>query len=48
MSNKKIQSGTRAGFKAGMGGKKVRSSGQGRGLGKGQGAGPKGVPIKKK
>ena len=48
MSNKKIQSGTKAGYKAGMGGKKIRSAGQGKGLQKGAGAGPRGIPIKKK
>lgn len=40
--------GTPEGFKAGMGGQKIRSKGLGRGLGRGRGAGPLGVPIGKR
>jgi len=42
------KAGTPAGYKAGLGGQKIRSGGQGRGLGRGQGMGPIGKPAKKK
>ena len=34
------KAGTKAGYKAGLGGQKIRSDGKGRGLGRGKGAGP--------
>jgi len=34
------KAGTRAGYKAGLGGKKIRSKGKGRGLQTGKGRGP--------
>ena len=37
---KKIKTGTPAGYKAGLSGRKTRSQGQGRGLGRGKGSGP--------
>lgn len=37
---KKTKAGTPAGYKAGLGGQRIRSRGQGRGLGYGQGRGP--------
>jgi len=42
------KAGTPAGYKAGLGGRKIRSKGQGRGLGRGRGAGPIGKPSTKK
>ena len=42
------KAGTRAGYKAGLGGQKIRSKGKGQGLSRGKGAGPRGVPIHKK
>jgi len=35
------KAGTPAGYRAGLGGKKIRSKGKGRGLQKGKGKGPK-------
>jgi len=41
----KPKAGTAAGYKAGLGGQKIRSGGAGRGLGRGRGKGPMGIPI---
>lgn len=42
MSRKKAtpKAGTPAGYRAGLGGKKIKSGGKGRGLGTGKGSGP--------
>ena len=40
--------GTVAGYRAGLGGQKIRSRGAGRGLSRGKGRGPIGVPYKAK
>ena len=44
----KAKAGTPAGYKAGLGGQKIRSKGKGRGLGFGKGKGPIGIPIGRK
>lgn len=41
---KKPKAGTPAGYRAGLGGQKIRSKGKGRGLGRGRGSGPIGFP----
>lgn len=41
----KPKAGTSAGYRAGLGGQKIRSKGKGRGLGRGQGKGPIGRPF---
>ena len=45
---KKPKAGTPAGYKAGLGGQKIRSKGKGRGLGIGRGRGPIGFPVGQK
>ena len=40
------RAGTPAGYKAGLGGQKIRSHGQGRGLGRGRGRGPIGISYR--
>lgn len=45
---RKVKAGTPAGFRAGLGGQRIRSKGAGRGLGRGRGRGPLGVPIRRK
>jgi len=44
---KRLRAGTPAGYKAGLGGKKIKSKGQGKGLMRGKGKGPIGVPYNK-
>jgi len=45
---KRIRAGTPAGYRAGLSGQKIRSSGRGRGLGRGRGKGPVGRPYTKR
>jgi len=45
---KAARAGTAAGYRAGLGGKRIRSKGAGRGLGRGKGKGPLGVPVRRK
>lgn len=45
---RRAKAGTSAGYKAGLGGQRIRSGGAGRGLGRGKGKGPIGVPYKRK
>ena len=42
------KAGTPEGYRAGLGGQRIRSRGKGRGLGRGKGKGPIGVPYKNK
>lgn len=44
----KAKAGTPAGYRAGLGGRRIRSNGQGRGLGRGKGRGPIGKPYRSK
>lgn len=46
-TKRKAKAGTPAGYKAGLGGQKIRSKGRGRGLARGKGKGPLGRPVKK-
>ena len=48
MTNKKAKPGTPQGYRAGMGGKKIRSNGAGRGEQRGKGIGPLGKPVRSK
>lgn len=45
---RRVRAGTPAGYRAGMGGQRIRSKGQGRGLQRGEGKGPVGVPMRRK
>jgi len=44
----KAKAGTPAGYRAGLGGQKIRSKGKGRGLSTGKGKGPIGSPSKRR
>lgn len=44
----RAKAGTVAGYRAGLGGQRIRSKGAGRGLGRGKGKGPLGVPSRRR
>jgi len=48
MARKRVRPGTASGYRAGLGGRKIRSKGLGRGLKRGKGRGPIGVPYRAK
>ena len=48
MTRKRVRPGTASGYRAGLGGRKIRSKGLGRGLARGKGKGLIGKPYRAK